>query len=259
MIKVKTAIVLLIFGLNVQISISQDIDFSTLDNYFIENVDSVKIAGAITLIAKNDEILHLKSYGYSDIENDVSINTETIIPIASMTKIMTTIAILQLYEKGNFLLDDPIEKYIPEFKKVKVLTSPDAASSEALTIKPTIRDFLRHTSGIVYSDGESYTDKLYLKAGFTQWNKPLEDFISAITEIPLVSQPNKKWNYGYSHDVLGFLVEKLTGIPLNQYCKSNIFNPLNMKNTGFYVPKNKSNKLSNLYKYEKGKLIIEDH
>jgi CubicO group peptidase (beta-lactamase class C family) len=259
MIKIKKALVLLIFGVNLQVCISQDIDFSTLDNYFIENVDSCKIAGAITLIAKNDEILHLKSYGYSAIENGVPINTETLIPIASMTKVMTTIAILQLYEKGEFLLDDPIENYIPEFKKVRVLTRPDSSSSEALTIKPTIRDFLRHTSGIVYSDGESYTDKLYLKAGFRQWNKPLEDFISAITEIPLAFQPNKKWNYGYSHDILGFLVEKVTGTPLNQYFKSTIFNPLNMKNTDFYVPKNKSNKLSNLYIYEKGKLIVDDH
>jgi len=259
MIKIKTALVLLIFGVNLQVCISQDIDFSTLDNYFIENVDNGKIAGAITLIAKNDEILHLKSYGYSDVENAVSINTEGVILIASMRKVMTTIAILQLYEKGEFLLDDPIENYIPEFKKVRVLTRPDSSSSEALTIKPTIRDFLRRTSGIVYSDGESYTDKLYLKAGFRQWNKPLEDFISAITEIPLAFQPNKKWNYGYSHDVLGFLVEKVTGTPLNQYFKSTIFDPLNMKNTDFYVPKNKSNQLSNLYTYEKGKLIVEDH
>jgi CubicO group peptidase (beta-lactamase class C family) len=176
-----------------------------------------------------------------------------------MTKVITSIAILQLHEKGDLNIDDPIEKYIPDFKDIKVLEHPDSTAIHDLKTKLTIRDFLRHTSGMVYSGGKSFTDKLYKEAGFREWNDSLALFVKKVTEIPLAFQPNSNWRYSYSHDVLGYLVEIVSGNSLNDYCMNNISQPLGLQNTDFYVPKSKSDKLSDLYEYKDSKLKINDN
>jgi CubicO group peptidase (beta-lactamase class C family) len=120
-----------------------------IDAYFKKNINEGKLAGAITLIAENGKIQHLKAYGYKDIIDSVAMDTDLLIPIASMTKVITSIAILQLHEKGDLNIDDPIEKYIPDFKDIKVLEHPDSTAIQDLKTKLTIRDFLRHTSAMV--------------------------------------------------------------------------------------------------------------
>lgn len=230
-----------------------------IDSYFINNIKEGKLAGAITLIAKDGKIQHLKAYGYKDISDSIAMDKDILIPIASMTKVITSIAVLQLHENGDLNIDDPIEKYISEFKNIKVLKHSDSTTIEDLKTKPTIRDFLRHTSGMVYSGGKSYTDKLYKEAGFREWNDLLSSFTKKVTEIPLAFQPNSNWRYSYSHDILGYLVEIVSGTSLNVYCMKNIFKPLGLQNTDFYVPKYKSDKLSDLYKYKNNRLIIKDN
>jgi CubicO group peptidase (beta-lactamase class C family) len=230
-----------------------------IDSYFKKNINEGKLAGAITLIAENGKIQHLKAYGYKDIIDSVAMDTDLLIPIASMTKVITSIAILQLHEKGDLNIDDPIEKYIPDFKDIKVLEHPDSTAIHDLKTKLTIRDFLRHTSGMVYSGGKSFTDKLYKEAGFREWNDSLALFVKKVTEIPLAFQPNSNWRYSYSHDVLGYLVEIVSGNSLNDYCMNNISQPLGLQNTDFYVPKSKSDKLSDLYEYKDSKLKINDN
>jgi len=235
-----------------------DSRLSKVDSFFCDKIYKKQLAGAITLIAKDNKIQYLKSFGYLDIEKSLSMNNDVIIPIGSMTKIITSIAVLILYEDGKFLLNDPIEKYLPELGNLKVLIDPDSILTENLKSKPTIRDFLRHTSGMVYFGGNTITDKLYRESGFRNWNKSLQEFVKKVSEIPLAYQPGTKWKYSYSYDVLGYLVEVVSGIPLNQFCKERIFDPLGLKNTDFYVPKEKSNRLSNLYLYENGELKIDD-
>ncbi len=230
-----------------------------VDSYFENIINEGKLAGAITLIAENGKIQHLKAYGYRDIIDSVEMDTDVLIPIASMTKVITSIAVLQLHEKGDIDIDDPIDKYIPEFKDFEVLVHPDSSMTEDLKTQPTIRDFLKHTSGMVYSDGRSYTDKLYKKAGFRKWNSSLYSFVKKVSEIPLAFQPNTNWRYSYSHDVLGYLVEIVSENSLNDYCMKNIFQPLGLKNTDFYVPDSNSDELSDLYKYEDNELVIEDN
>lgn len=261
MTKTKILLILSLLSLYSGISFSQDNltnRFANIDSYFNEQISNKKLAGAITLIAIDHKIEHLKSYGFLDVEKAIPMNNDVIIPIASMTKIITTIAILKLYEDGKLQLDDAVEKFIPEFGEMKVLVNPNSTQTEDIKSKPTIRDLLRHTSGIVYSSGKSVTDSLYFEAGFREWNGSLRDFVLKVTEIPLAFQPSENWIYSYSHDVLGYLVEVVSKMPLNEFFTKYIFQPLGMENTDFYVPIEKANKLSNLYNYDNGVLKIDD-
>ena len=231
---------------------------SNIDSFFCDKVNNKQLAGAVSLIAKDNKIQYLKSFGYIDIEKSLPISNDVIIPIGSMTKVITAIAVLKLYEDGKFLLNDPIEKYIPELKNLKVLINSDSLLTEDVKSKPTIRDFLCHTSGMVYFGGRTVTDKLYREAGFRTWDKSLQEFVKKVSEIPLAYQPGERWKYSYSYDVLGYLVEVISGMPFNQFCKERIFDPLGLKDTDFYIPKDKSDRLSNLYIYDNGELKIDD-
>lgn len=232
--------------------------FVSVDSYFNELISKKQLAGAVTLISIDHKIDHLKSYGMLDIENAIPMKDDVLIPIASMTKIITSVAVLKLYEDGKLDMDDPVEKYIPEFQNIKVLVNPKATQTEDLKSKPTVRDLLRHTSGMVYTSGKTVTDSLYLAAGFREWNASLYDFVKKTTEIPLAFQPNTNWVYSYSHDILGYLIEVVSQMPLNEYCSKYIFKPLGLVNTDFYVPKEKADQMSNLYIYGNGELKITD-
>ena len=263
MTRIKHLTIILFLGFYMINCYSQDIKFNKdsllkIDTYFNDQIDANKLAGAITLIAINGNTEQLKSYGQLDIADSIKMNKDVMIPIASMTKIITSIAILQLQESGQLNIDDPIDKYFPEFRNIKVLVNPDSSTTEELKHKPTIRDFLRHTAGMVYTGGNTYADSLYKEAGFRTWNGSLDGFIKKVSSIPLAYQPNQNWIYSYSHDVLGYLVEIVSGKPLNDYCMENIFQPLGLKNTGFYVPREKSDRLSNLYIFSNDTLVVED-
>jgi len=229
-----------------------------IDSYFDSNIQDGKLGGVITLIAEKGKIKHFKAYGYSDIENSIKMEKDILIPIASLTKVITSIAILQLHEQGKIIIDDPIEKYITCFKDLKHYKQPDSSNAEDLPALPTIRDFLRHTSGMVYSIGNSRTDELYKDAGFRDWDKSLECFVQKVAEIPLAFAPNQNWSYSYSYDVLGYLVEKITEISFNDYCMKYIFHPLGLNNIDFFVRKSNLTKLSKLYQYDGTKLVIDD-
>jgi CubicO group peptidase (beta-lactamase class C family) len=235
-----------------------------IDNFFNEIVGSKKIGGVVTLISRYNQIGYFKSFGSLDVERKMPMIKDAIIPIGSMTKIITSVAVLQLYEKGLFLLNDPIEKYIPELKDLVVIVDPNQNITDSLitkktTTKPTIRNFLRHTSGIMYSGRNTITDKLYKEAGFRNWDKSLKEFVTEIGKIPLAFQPGEMWRYSYSHDVLGYLIEIVSGKSLDEYFKENIFLPLEMANADFFVPNNRAIQLSNLYEYSNGELKLMIH
>lgn len=204
---------------------------------------------AVTFIAKNGKIVHFKSYGYSNIESKTLVNNNSIFRIASQTKAITSVALMMLYEEGKFLLDDPVSSYIPEFKNPQVIVAINDKDSTAST-RPakreiTVRDLLSHTSGIPYGN------KMYAKAKIpgvnSLENETIGSVVKRLAKLPISHDPGEAYTYGLNTDVLGYLVEVLSGMPLDKYFKTKIFDPLGMADTYFYLPPNKKSRLVNLY------------
>ena len=215
-----------------------------------EFIDHRQIAGGITFLARHGRVAHAASHGLMDIENQKPMRDDAIFRIYSMTKPVTVVAVLMLYEEGAFFLDDPIKKYLPDFANVLV-KERQADGSEKL-VPPrrdvTIHDLLTHTGGLTYE----YFHEAE-KADIT-----LAEFIPGYCRVPLGSQPGERWIYGASNDVLGRLVEVVSGQVLDQFFPERIFMPLGMDDTAFYVPEEKWERLCAIYtKDEAGKLIAK--
>lgn len=221
-----------------------------IDNMINEAIRAEEIPGAVALVARNGNIVHLKAYGNAS--PGVSLKENTIFRIASQTKAITSTAVMMLWEEGKFKLDDPISKYIPEFKEMGIIeTFNDADSSFTTTPAKnqiTIRHLLTHTSGIGYGiiDDDKFR-KMYQKAGivdiFTAEPIRIEDNIKRLAKMPLHFNPGEKYKYSEGLDVLGYLIEILSGKPLDTFLKERIFTPLGMDDTHFYLPQNKSARL----------------
>lgn len=235
--------ILFIYLLLLQFTVSAQ-DFLAIDSFFLEKVEQKQLAGAITLVAREGEILHFRPYGYMNIEQSIPMDKNAIIPIASMTKVLTSIGILILQEEGKLNIDDPVANYLPQFHHLKTYVNPNSPETKDLIVKPTIRHLLNHTAGLAYGGKE------YNEVGFREWNRSLSEFIDKITAIPLAFQPGTKWKYSYSHDILGYLIEIVSGTTLDCFLKERLLLPLNMNDTDFYVPEEKANQQSCLYKYE---------
>ncbi len=204
-------------------------------------VDEKKLAGAVTLVARRGKIVHFERFGMMDIEANQPMQLDTIFRIYSMTKPITSVAVMMLYEEGRFQLNDPISKFIPELKGLKVVKNVTASGIELVEAEReiTIRDLLIHTSGFPYGFGDGPVDQMYQKAKLLAPDSTLKEMVQKLGVIPLVHQPGTKWEYSVSTDVLGYLVEVVSGKPLDLFFEENIFKPLGMKDTGFYVPKEK--------------------
>jgi len=208
-------------------------------------IDEHKLPGLITMVARHGKIVSYEKYGLMDVDKPMQFNT--IFRLASMTKPVTSVAVMMLYDQGYFGLDDPVSKYIPEFKDLKVFSSldKDGFHLEAQNRPMTIRDLLTHTSGLGSGWGDSPVDSLYRTSNLS--GGTLQDMIKKLADIPLLYQPGTRWIYGRSTDVLGYLVEVISGKSLDVFFNENIFIPLNMENTGFYVPKDKLSQLAAVY------------
>jgi CubicO group peptidase (beta-lactamase class C family) len=208
------------------------------------SIDDKRIAGAVTLVARRGRVVWFKSQGMMDREAGNPMQPDTMFRICSMTKPITSVAVMMLYEEGRFLLEDPISKYLPEFKNPKVLVKP--ASGEPYSIPAsreiTIRDLLRHTSGLTYQWNETL-GPLYQAAnvasGLLPYNGTIEDSVKRLAGVPLLFNPGDRWEYSLGVDVLGRLVEVVSGKPLDEFFRSRIFVPLGMKDTYFYPPEDK--------------------
>ena len=214
-------------------------DFSAMHDAIQKYVDLNILSGASSVVIKDNEIVDLKMWGQMDMENGKPTQSDTIFRIFSNTKIVISAAAMMLYERGLFDLDDPLEKYIPAFKKLRVLKngSDDPSQTEALNSPPTVRQLLCHNAGFSYGIFmESPVDALYLEQNILDSDSTLEEMVEKLAEIPLANQPGVRWQYSVSVDVLGRLVEIWSGKPLDEFLKENIFEPLNMSDTGFYVP-----------------------
>ncbi len=213
--------------------------------------------GVVALIVRNGKIVYQKAFGYDDGEKTKPWRTDDIFRIASQTKAITSVAIMMLYEEGKFLLDDPLSRYIPEFAKQQVLDKFNAADSTYTTVpaksEVTIRQLLTHTSGISYAQiGTREANAIYGKAGVTAGigtgkDHNLATDMKKVGKLPLMHQPGEKFTYGLNTDILGYLVEVLSGMSLDQFFKTRIFDPLGMKDTYFYLPASKRNRLVSIY------------
>lgn len=235
-----------------------------IDGLIQQYIDSGWINGATAIIARKGKIVYHKSLGYDDITTNKPLYKDAIFRIASQTKAITSVAVMMLYEEGKFLLDDAISKYIPEFKNPVVLDSFFTADS-TFTTKPaksqiTIRQLLTHTSGIGYAQiGSMPFSAIYAKAGLIAGigidGHLLSEDMKKLGALPLVHQPGEKFTYGLNTDILGYLVERLSGQPLNVFLHKRIFEPLAMNDTYFYLPPDKKNRLATLYTTDEKKQL----
>jgi CubicO group peptidase (beta-lactamase class C family) len=205
--------------------------------------------GFVSLVTRKGKIVHYKSFGYKDIASKEPMEKEDIFRIMSMTKAITSVATMMLYEEGKFLLDDPVAKYIPQFKNPKYLRkgNPDDTTyiSVPATKQVTVRQLLNHTAGITYAH------PLYHKAGVPDFFSPdeltLSQTMPKLAAMPLMHEPGEKFTYGLNTDMLGYLVEVLSGMTLSDFFQKRIFQPLGMTDTYFYLPDNKASRLVSLY------------
>lgn len=238
-----------------------------IDQTVQEYVNKHWLNGAVVIIYRNGKLAYYKGIGYNDAEKKVPVKKDDIFRIASQTKAITSVAVMMLYEEGKFLLDDAVSKYIPEFKKPQVLDKFNEADSSYTTVPAkreiTIRDLLTHTSGIGYAQiGSKPMNAIYAKAGVIAGigmsGKPiLADVMKKMGPLPLFHQPGEKWTYGLNVDLLGYLVEVLSGQSLAEFFRTRIFEPLGMKDTYFYLPKEKYNRLVTLYTADSMDLAIK--
>ena len=208
-------------------------------------IDKGKLPGFVTLIARRCEIAYLDTTGYRDIATQRPYETDTIVRIFSMTKPITTVALLMLYEQSLFNLHDPLYEYLPEFKDITVYQN-EKRTQAASPI--TIEHILTHTSGITYGNPEgSLVDRQYHDADLHNKNRPLEEVVKHIASLPLRFHPGTKWHYGMSTDVVGRLVEVLSGKSLADFIEQHICQPLGMVDTAFHIDPNKTNRFATLY------------
>ncbi|WP_413667885.1 serine hydrolase domain-containing protein [Mucilaginibacter sp. Mucisp86] len=230
-----------------------------IDAMIEQNIDSGYVKGVVGFIARDGKIVYDKSFGLADEEQKRLMSNDAIFRIASQTKAITSVAVMMLFEEGKFLLDDPISKYLPTFAHPAVVDQFNDKDSTYTTIPAkreiTIRDLLTHTSGIEYAQiGSPKMKAIYAKAGipagFVADKIMLADVMSKLGKLPLLHQPGERWTYGMNIDVLGYLVEKVSGKSLDQFFKERIFTPLGMNDTYFYIPAVKQNRLVTAYTFD---------
>jgi CubicO group peptidase (beta-lactamase class C family) len=208
-------------------------------------IDENKLPGMITMVARHGKVVSFEKFGLMD--NSKPMQFDAIFRIASMTKPITSIAVMMLYEEGYFHLDDPVAKYIPEFRNLKVFSTRDKSGMKLVDqIKPmTIRNLLTHTSGLASGGGDTPIDSIYRVADLS--GGTLKDMINKLANIPLLYQPGTRWNYSRSSDVLAYLVEVISGKSFDAFLKERIFKPLKMKDTEYYVPSEKLTRVAAVY------------
>ncbi|GAC23656.1 beta-lactamase [Paraglaciecola mesophila KMM 241] len=212
-------------------------------------VDEQKLAGTLTLVARKGKVVHLEGVGFRDREAKTPMTEDTIFRIYSMTKPITAVAALTLWEQGQFQMDDPVSKYLPELANLKVFAGMDGENMvlEDTNKVMTIKQLFTHSAGFSYGFSQSPVDKLYQQSALFSGETKREDLLKEVAKLPLNHQPGTKWNYSIGTDIIGVLVERLSGQTLGEYFEQHIFKPLKMTDTGFYVPKSKQDRLAQIY------------
>ncbi len=236
-----------------------------IDGMLNEAIRQNEIPGAVALVARNGKIVYQKAFGMADNESGRALKSDDIFRIASQTKAITSTAVMMLWEEGKFRMDDPISMYIPEFEVTGVLdvfNEKDSSFTTGPLERPiTIRHLITHTSGIGYGmiDGDERFRKIYRKAGiidaFTSEPVKIGDNIKKLAKLPLHHQPGEKFTYSEGLDVLGYFIEIVSGMPLDQFFRERIFEPLGMDDTWFYLPESKHDRLVSVQAWQDEKWI----
>lgn len=223
-----------------------------------DEVDKKQLAGAITILARHGKVVDYRTYGVRDLVSDAPMIKDVIFRDYSMTKPVTGVAMMILYEEGKWLPSDPIAKYIPEFAQLKVFKGVGADGKMILVEPdhaPTIQELMTHTAGFSYGSGHSVVDAMYQEKQPMQ-SANLQEMINKLATLPLNYQPGKGWTYSVSMDIEGYLVEKLSGQTLPDFMRDHIFVPLEMKDAGFFVPEEKRSRFATNYRGDsQGQLV----
>ena len=224
-----------------------------------DEIDQKQLAGAITILARHGKIVDYRVYGERDMESHTPMTKDTIFRDYSMSKPVTGVAMMILYEQGKWLPNEPISKYIPEFKDLKVFAGVDKEGKPILVSPdhpPTMRELMSHSAGFSYGNGNTLVDAMYKEYKLRpQQSANLQEMIDSLAKIPLNYQPGKGWTYSLSMDIEGYLVEKFSGQSLPDFMRDHIFTPLGMKDTGFFVPQEKQSRFATDYGIKDSKLV----
>lgn len=220
---------------------------SRVDKVLEGYVENGHLAGTLGLIYRKGEIAYCNAFGHRELETGLPMTEDTIFRIYSMTKPIASVAALMLLEDGHFLLGDPVADYLPEFTDVQVYTG-DLENLVQPDRPPTIKDLFMHTAGLSYGwDQNSPVEELYRRSFGSRQSLSLEEFVQTLATLPLLYHPGTRWLYSYATDVLGRLVEVLSGKPLDEFFQQEIFKPLAMTDTGFHVPAESVERFSACY------------
>jgi CubicO group peptidase (beta-lactamase class C family) len=228
-----------------------------------QTVDQKQIAGIVTILARHGKVVDYRTYGVSDMASGAPIKKDAIFRDYSMTKPVTGVAMMILYEQGKWLPSDPIAKYVPEFAHLKVYKGVDAGGKMILVDPdhaPTMRELMSHTAGFTYGFfGNTSVDAMYRDQKVLA-SKDLQEMIDKLAGIPLLYQPGKGWTYSVSMDIEGYIVEKLSGQSLPDFMRDHIYTPLGMRDAGFYVPADKLGRFVTLYRTgPNGELLADNN
>jgi CubicO group peptidase (beta-lactamase class C family) len=231
-----------------------------LTDVFNGYVHDGKLAGAVVLVARHGKVGYLKSVGYRDIESHSPMTDQVVFRVASQSKALISLGIMILQEEGKLLISDPVGKYIPQFDSTTVAVPNDGGGYTVVTAKRkiTIRDLLTHTAGIGYGSGPA-ADK-WKEAGIQGWyfadrDEPIGSTVECMAALPMDAQPGEKFVYGYNTDILGVVIERASGKPLDVFMSERVFKPLGMDDTYFYLPKEKATRLATVYSLEKNSSV----
>ena len=274
--KIYIFLVLLIIGCTNSNNTKIDLNrLNSIEELITKDIEQNNLPGAVVLVGDDKGIVYKRAFGIKNPETQEKYKDDDIFRIASMTKAITSIAVLKLWEKGKIYLDDPIEKYIPEFKGVEIFESfnekDSSYTSKQTTKKITVRQLLTHTSGIGYDfiDGNPSIKAIYHKKKqsfmnngvmcFCDEDVTIKEAIENLADVPLHHEPGEKFTYGMGLDVLGYMIEIVSGKKLNEFFREEIFEPLEMNDTYFYLPTEKEDRLVPvLTKNENEWVIFED-
>ncbi|HYN04286.1 MAG TPA: serine hydrolase domain-containing protein [Vicinamibacteria bacterium] len=227
-------------------------------------VDAGKVAGVVTYVARNGRVVELQAFGKADVEAGRPMKTDTIFRVASQTKAFTSVSVMMLVEEGKLGLADPVARFIPAFEKttVAVPPPPGAVAGSPVSVVPakrpiTIRDLLTHTAGISYGNGPA--QEQWKAAGIQGWyfadrNEPVSAVVERMALLPMDAQPGEKYVYGYNTDILGVVVEKVSGLTLAEFIQKRITGPLGLVDTQFYLPPAQKDRLATVYAAKDGKI-----
>jgi CubicO group peptidase (beta-lactamase class C family) len=210
------------------------------EGFIKSEIDKKNIPGAVALITRNGTVVHQGAYGFNNVTDKTSMKTDDLFFIQSMTKPIITVAFMMLYEEGHFQLTDPVSKYLPAFKDLRVSKNVEAGmagATDPLNKEITIGHLLSHTSGLTHGLGSSALDKDFMKGYFMQPWPDIKSRVGAISKFPLVGQPGEQWQYSAAPDVLSVLIEQFSGMSTQDFLTERIFRPLGMKDTGYNLTK----------------------